>query len=189
MNLGKPKIHSYTNGWNVVKTYGAVFFFNFGGGIEGGTGCFFFFPFVVAAPGGGIDGGFGVAPVFGGAVPGGPGILLTSPEYALFLEGWGGLILVLAPGGGADGGLGTAPLFFLKTLNMDDFFCGSTCVGGLAFSFFKASNSRFISANCFATSSFKLEEVEPVAVFGGGAEFGSGGAIGRFFDVDFDVDL
>ena len=95
---------------------------------------------------------------------------------------------------------------------MDDFFCGGGCVGGLAtglaFSFFKASNSRFISANCFATSSFKLEEVEPVAVFGGGAEFGSGGfefgrttaavpaffdgcggAIGRFFDVDFDVSL
>ena len=101
MNLGKPKIHSYTNGWNVVKTYGAVFFFNFGGGIEGGTGCFFFFPFVVAAPGGGIDGGFGVAPVFGGAVPGGPGILLTSPEYNLLREipGWGGAVLVLlAPG-------------------------------------------------------------------------------------------
>ena len=73
---------------------------------------------------------------------------------------------------------------------MDDFFCVGGLATGLAFSFFKASNSRFISANCFATSSFKLEEVEPVAVFGGGAEFGSGG-FGRsaFFDVDFDVDL
>ena len=99
------------------------------------------------------------------------------------------MVLVLAPGGGADGGLGTAPLFFLKTLNMDDFFCVGGLATGLACSFFNASNSSFISANCFATSSFKLEEVEPVAVFGGGAEFGSGGAIGRFFDVDFDVDL
>ena len=51
---------------------------------------------------------------------------------------------------------------------MDDFFCGGGCVGGFAFSFFKASNSRFISANCFATSSFKFKEVEPVAVLGGG---------------------
>ena len=101
MNLGKPKIHSYTNGWtnnkyqkkkvfpsekyDKIKTYGAVFFFNFGGGIEGGTGFFFNF-------GGGIDGGFGDAPVFGG-----PGILLTSPEYNLLREirGWGGFVLVL----------------------------------------------------------------------------------------------
>ena len=92
MNLGKPKIHSYTNGWNVdkIKTYGAVFFFNFGGGIEGGTGFFFNF-------GGGIDGGWGVATT----VFGGPGILLTSPEYNLLREipGWGGAVLVLlAPG-------------------------------------------------------------------------------------------
>ena len=64
------------------------------------------------------------------------------------------------------GGIGV--LFFLKTLNMDDFFCVGGLATGLAFSFFKASNSRFISANCFATSSFKLEEVEPVAVLGGG---------------------
>ena len=101
---------------------------------------------------------------------------------------------------------------------MDDFFCVGGLATGLAFSFFNASNSRFISANCFATSSFKLKEVELVAVLEGGAEFGCGGfefggfefggfefgrataavpaffdgcggAIGRFFDVDFDVDL